>query len=183
MTIVVVLLSLTLMIGLAVAWELLRVRRAAESDLDPDQLQATLSRLHVYDPMRRLLSDDDFRFAHSRRDVSSRAKRRFRRQRRKVTAAYLRDIRGDFNRIWTVCRLLTPLNPDPSFLTALLWQWVVFHSYYLVAQGCCHVGCLCWMPLDFSGLTRNLKQLGTMASDTLQLTDAMLTEPASGKSV
>ena len=182
MTIVFVLLSLVLLIGLAVAWELLRVRRAAENDLDPGLLQAKLASLHVYDPMRRLLCDDDFAFVHGQEGVSSRAKRRFRRGRRKATAAYLKDIRSDFNRIWTVCRLLSPLNPDPNFSTALLGQWVVFHSYYLVAQGCCHVGCLCWMPLDFSGLTRNLKQLGTMASDTLQLTDAMLTESASGKS-
>ena len=178
MTIVLVLLTLILVIGLAVGWELLRVRRAAEGDLDPEQLLAKLSSLHVYDPMRRLLSDDDFVFVHNQEVLSQSEKRRFRRRRRKVTAAYLRDLRGDFNRIWTVCRLLTPLNPDPNFSTDLLRQWVVFHGYYTVAQSCCWIGCLCWLPLDFSGLTRNLKQLGTMASDTLRLTDAMVLEDA-----
>lgn len=178
MTIVFVLLSLILVIGLAVGWELLRVRRAAEDDLDPEQLLAKLSGLHVYDPMRRLLGDEDFVFVHSQEVLSARDKRRFRWRRRKAAAAYLRDIRGDFNRIWTVCRLLTPLNPDPNFSTVLLRQWVVFHGYYTVAQGCCCIGCLGWLPLDFSGLTRNLKQLGTMASDTLRVTDAIVSEAA-----
>ena len=177
MTIVFVLLSLILAIGLAVGWELLRVRRAAEGDFDPDQLMAKLSGLHVYDPMRRLLCDDDFVFVRNQ-VLSDREKRRFRRRRRTATVAYLKDIRADFSRIWTVCRLLTPLNPDPNFSIVLLRQWVVFHGYYAVGQSCCEIGCLCWMALDFSGLTRNLKQLGTMASDTLRLTDAMVSEAA-----
>ena len=175
MTIVVVLLSLILVIGLAVGWELLRIRLAAEGDLDPDLLMAKLSGLYVYDPMRRLLCDDDFVFVHDQEVLSESEKRRSP-PAASATAAYLRDIRGDFNRIWTVCRLLTPLNPDPNFSTVLLRRWIVFHGYYAVAQGCCHIGCLGWLPLDFSGLTRILKQLGTMASDTLRLTDAMVLE-------
>ena len=66
--------------------------------------------------------------------LSDREKRRFRRRRRTATVAYLKDIRADFSRIWTVCRLLTPLNPDPNFSIVLLRQWVVFHGYYAVAQ-------------------------------------------------
>ena len=97
---------------------------------------------------------------------------------RQAAAAYLRDMRGDFKRIRTVCRLPAPWNPDPNFSTALLRQWVVFHGYYAVAQSSCRIGCFCWLPLDFSGLPRILKQSGMMASDTPRVTDAMVLEDA-----
>ena len=122
MTVVLVLLSIVLLIGVAIAWELLRLRGAAPAELDPDAIQKDLSKLHIYEPMRRLLSDADFDFVASQENLSPRWNRRFRARRRGVIALYLRDIRKDFNRIWSVCRLLAPMNPDPNFSTTLLRQ-------------------------------------------------------------
>ena len=120
MTVVLVLLSIVLLIAVAIAWELLRLRGAAPAELDPDEIQKNLARLHVYEPMRRLLSDADFDFVARQGTLSPRWIRRFRTRRRRVIALYLKDIRRDFNRIWSVCRLLAPMNPDPDFSTKLL---------------------------------------------------------------
>jgi len=110
-----VLLSFVLLIGVAIAWELLRLRGSAPAELDPDEIQKDLSGLHIYEPMRRLLSDADFNFVAGQETLRPRWNRRFRARRRSVIALYLRDIRSDFNRIWSVCRLLAPMNPEPQF--------------------------------------------------------------------
>ncbi len=173
MTVVLVLLSIVLLIAVAIAWELLRLRGAAPAELDPDEIQKNLARLHVYEPMRRLLSDADFDFVARQGTLSPRWIRRFRTRRRRVIALYLKDIRRDFNRIWSVCRLLAPMNPDPDFSTKLLQQLVVFYGYYFSVQVCCIVGCYCYIPVNAASLVGGLKGLGQLASETLGTTESL----------
>jgi hypothetical protein len=173
MTVVLVLLSIVLLIAVAIAWELLRLRRVEPAELDPDEIQRDLSKLYLYEPMRRLLSDADFDFVARQKGLSPRWNRRFRVRRRGVIALYLRDIRRDFNRIWSVCRLLAPMNPDPNFSTRLLRQLVVFYGYYFVVQVCCVIGCYCYVPLNVGPLVSGLRGLGRLASETLRTTDTL----------
>ena len=182
MTVVLVLLSIVLLIGVAIAWELLRLRGAAPAELDPDAIQKDLSKLHIYEPMRRLLSDADFDFVASQESLSPRWNRRFRARRRGVIALYLRDIRRDFNRIWSVCRLLAPMNPDPNFSTTLLRQLVVFYGYYFSVQVCCLIGCYCYVPVNASSLVSGLASLGQLASETLRTTDTLAFQALPGAS-
>jgi hypothetical protein len=173
MTVVLVLLSVVLLIGIAIAWELLRLRDAAPAELDPDEIQKDLARLHVYEPVRRLLSDADFDFVASQGTLSPRWVRRFRTRRRSVIALYLKEIRNDFNRIWLVCRLLAPMNPDPNFSTRLLRQLVVFYGYYFSIQVCCMNGCYCYIPVKVGSLLSRLRGLGQLASETLSTSDTL----------
>lgn len=173
MTVVLVLLSIVLLVGIAIAWELLRLRGVEPAELDPDEIQKGLSKLHLYEPMKRLLSDADFDYVSRQRGLNPRCKRRFRARRRRVIALYLRDIRGDFNRIWSVCRLLAPMNPDPNFSTRLLRQLVVFYGYYMAIQACCLIGCYCYVSVNAGSLVSGLRGLGQLASETLRTADTL----------
>lgn len=169
---VLVLLAIVVLIGVAIAWELLRLRRNAPAELDPDEFEAELSRLHKYEPLQRLLGDGDFSFVDTHPGLRI-WKRKLRLRRRRIIGLYLRDIRSDFNRVWSICRLLAPMNPDPGFSTALIRQLFVFYAYYAAIHACCLFGCYCYIPVEVGGLVRGMKQLGEMASETLANTDAL----------
>jgi hypothetical protein len=65
-----------------------------------------------YEPMKRLLSEEDFDFLKSRPGVKPAVVRRLRAQRRRVFRAYLRELTSDFNRLHRDARLLLATAPE-----------------------------------------------------------------------
>lgn len=51
-------------------------------------------------------------------------------QNRRRLLLCLRQLRSDFQRAWSVCRLLAPLSSDPEFGSTLVKEMVSFHLLY-----------------------------------------------------
>ena len=128
------LLLLILFVGLLLAVELVHLGRATPSLPEPSQLEKEISRARKYEPMARLFSKDDFAFVSANEDTAQISQQRLKKNRRKVMALYLREIRHDFHRAWSTCRLLAPFSSDPEFGSMLVRQLGLFYSLYLSLQ-------------------------------------------------
>ena len=74
-----------------------------------------------YEPMKRLLSEEDFQFLKRRPGMQPAMVRRLRAQRRKVFRAYLTELASDFNRLHRDARLMVATAPaEYSELVGLL---------------------------------------------------------------
>jgi len=67
--------------------------------------------LERYEPMVRLLSEEDLNFLQSKPGVSKQAVKRFRRQRRRVFRSYLNELASDFLRLHRRAKALTTEAP------------------------------------------------------------------------
>jgi hypothetical protein len=65
-----------------------------------------------YEPMKRLLSEEDFEFLKHRPGVGPALIRRMRVQRRKVFRSYLCELASDFNRLHEEARLMVAVAPE-----------------------------------------------------------------------
>jgi hypothetical protein len=65
-----------------------------------------------YEPMKRLLSEEDFEFLKSKPGIRPAMVRRLRAQRRKVFRAYLYELAADFNRLHRNARLMVATAPE-----------------------------------------------------------------------
>lgn len=165
-----------LVIGLALAAELLRLSGASQS-LDLLQWQRELSNPIVYRPMSRLFARQDFAFVASR-FAGRGMRRRLRRSRAAVMALYLRQMRTDFHEVWALCRLLAPLSHDSELSVLLLRQFVIFHGLYLVLRLRCLTGWYGSMDFDITRLVSVLNQIRSSAGKALQTSQAFALEPA-----
>ena len=123
-----VLFALVIVMGACLAWWL--ASRVKETSALPNSrtLEAEAARLERYRIMTRLFSHDDHDFIASSADVFAPiAQERLLKSRRRILRLYLSEVRGDFSRFWSLCRLLAPYAPDPDFGAMLLGQLVMFH--------------------------------------------------------
>jgi hypothetical protein len=164
-----------LVIGLALAAELLRLAGATQS-LDPVRWQRELSNPVVYRPMSRLFAREDFSFVASRHAGRGMG-RRLRRSRAAVMALYLRQMRNDFHEVWALCRLLAPLSHDSELSVLLLRQFVLFHGLYFVLRLRCLTGWYGSMDFDITRLVGVLNQIRSSAGRALQTSQALALEP------
>jgi hypothetical protein len=65
-----------------------------------------------YEPMKRLLSEEDFEFLSRKPGVRPAMVRRLRAQRRRVFRAYLAELASDFNRLHRDARLMVATAPE-----------------------------------------------------------------------
>jgi hypothetical protein len=176
MTTIILLLGGILIVGLALAMELLRLSRAPQA-LHPAKLRQELSDPAVYRPMARLFTQQDVLFVTSHQ-ASRGALRRLRRARCDVMALYLRQMRRDFHRIWSLCRLLAPLSHDSELSVVLVRQYAVFHVLYLVLQLRCLLGWYGYADFEITSLVAALNHIRLRAHSALRTSETLAFEPA-----
>jgi hypothetical protein len=172
MTIVFVLLAVILMIGVSLALELLRFMHAAPKVLDAVRLSPKISEPETYRPMARLFSREDVGYLSSRPGFRTQMLSKLRRSRSAIMSRYLRQIHVDFQRTWSLCRLLAPVSHDPDFSALLVRQFIAFHGLYFLLQARCLVGYYGYIHLDVTSLVEVLARLRQGAERTLRSTNA-----------
>lgn len=99
-----------LMAGSAATLSLIWTKRYWSVDAD-DAARDGFS-LARYEPMKRLLAEEDITFLKSKPGVTPALIRRFRAQRRKAFRAYLSELAADFNRLHRQARLIVAAAPE-----------------------------------------------------------------------
>jgi hypothetical protein len=130
MTVAMILFVLVILMGVGLARQLLASRSATSKLADSESFSRATAHLDRYHVMGRLFAQSDLAFVHAHACYGPQTLGRLRRQRRRICRLYLREIRADFARIWSLCRLLTPYVKDPEFSTALLRELVTFYTLY-----------------------------------------------------
>ena len=100
MIVVICLLGLLVLMGLGLGWMTLCFDRQAPEFLE-GKLDVEFSDAHP--PIARAFSRSDLDFLMSRENHTPQSIRRFRKTRLRVMNLFLRDIRRDFYRAWSVC--------------------------------------------------------------------------------
>ena len=96
--------------GSALTFALIRAKKYV--NLDSDTLsRESFSPLH-YEPMKRLLSEEDFNFLKTRPGVGPALVRRLRVQRRKVFRTYLCELASDNHRMHEEARMMLTVAPE-----------------------------------------------------------------------
>src|SRR5579872_4117607 len=90
--------------GSALTFALIRAKKYVNLDSDA-MSRESFSPLH-YEPMKRLLSEEDFNFLKSRPGVGPALVRRLRAQRRKAFRTYLCELASDFHRLHEEARMM-----------------------------------------------------------------------------
>jgi hypothetical protein len=100
--------------------------RGAISECDPDWF-ATFS-IGTYQPMLRLLAEEDYKFFAAQPGITPKAVHQLRRERRRVFRAYLNNLVKDFHRLHLAARMTLIYSPvDRSDLAqTLLRQRAIF---------------------------------------------------------
>jgi hypothetical protein len=179
MTVLVLLLALILIVGLAGAallWRLLRTRPSLEGpQVALEALASKRSAVETYQPMSRLFAEEDFAFVSAPPRTRPGAAKRLRRQRGKILRLYLRELRSDFEHLYTVCRLLAPQSSDPNFAPLITQQALAFYGLWMVLQVRCSLGWFLHVRVDTVDLVSSFERLRQAAQATLQ---AMTPQPA-----
>ena len=176
-TVLTVLLSLLLMMAATLGLCLVRLNRPDPHVLDkPDELLAECTNLDGYAPMARLFSGIDRDFLRNR---PPRLIRNLRRGRRRAMLLFLGDVRRDFQRAWSVCWLLAPLNDDPDLPAMLCRQLAAFYIRYSRLRLRCLVGPNGHVAVDVEEVVGALRSLQTSAAQVLEVAQARACEAAS----
>ncbi len=168
MTIVVLILGLILLGGAAMAWELLRLNRAEPETIDP-HAWASPMREESYRPMVRLFARADLDAVVNRPDLIEKLVE----GRKRTMRLFLSQLRGDFMRAWTICRLLTPVSDDPTFAFSLVRQLLVFHGLLVLTHARCLWAFQAPIEVDVTPLVDSFSQLRQGAAQLLQATDPL----------
>ena len=113
--------------GSALTFALIRAKRYLNLDTD-DMSRESFSPVR-YEPMARLLSEEDVKFLKARPGVGPALVRRFRLQRRKVFRTYLCELASDFHRLHEEARVMLTVAPEeyaelvPTLMRAQVRFW------------------------------------------------------------
>lgn len=172
-SVLLIFLALVLGIGFLMAAELLRLSHSVPQCLDPDMLKKELSTTDKYQPLTRLFSRADFKFLAARNDFLPERHRQLYRSRRRVMSLYLGEMRHDFHRTWSLCRLLAPFSKDPEFGTNLVRQLVVFYGLYISVRLRLLVGSYGYAGADIEQLVNVLRGMRLGAQEAFQTAEAL----------
>ena len=162
------LLLIILCVGLLLAIELVHLGRATPGLPEPAQLDSEIARARKYEPMGRLFAQREFTFAAAYQDNKPAIEQRLRKNRRRVMGLYLKEIRHDFHRAWSTCRLLAPFSTDPEFGAMLAKQIGTFYTLYLTLQFRLLVGSYSFAGADVENLVTAVKSLQINAQQIVQ---------------
>ena len=162
------LLLLILCVGLLLAIELVHLGRATPGLPEPAQLEMEIERARKYEPMRRLFARREFDFVSANANNGPAIEQRLKKNRRRVMALYLKEIRHDFHRAWSTCRLLAPFSTDPEFGSMLAKQLGIFYTLYLTLQFRLLVGSYSYAGADIENLVTAVKSLQINAQQIVQ---------------
>jgi hypothetical protein len=147
----------------AVGLALLFLRRALqarkESSFSMDELPVLSSRR--YQPMERLLREDDFRFLAAQPGYTPRVGRRFRSERRRVFRGYLKNLSKDFRQVAMACHLLLIHSAVDrrDLASALFRQRLTFSLAMLGVEGRLLLHAAGVGTVDVSGLVESLETM------------------------
>jgi hypothetical protein len=115
----------------------------------------------TYRPMERLLKNDDFAFLAKQPGFTPRLGRRFRSGRRRIFRGYLRNLRQDFARATTACRLLTVHSAEDraDLAAALMRQELMFGLRMLAVEVRLMLHAAGFGPLDVHGLVESIETM------------------------
>lgn len=156
-------LILILVVGIALAVELLKMARTAASPADPTSLHRAIERLGEYRPMQRLFSEADLRKVEGFPELEA----DLRQHRRRAMRLYLGSLRRDFMTVWSACRLLAPVSDDPNFVMNLVRNLAQFHFLVAALRLRCAVGHWSAVDADLSRLTDALSGMRDQAAGLL----------------
>src|SRR5690606_15649595 len=88
--------------------------------------------------------------------------------RRRVVLAYLRELRHEFMRAFSICRLLAPVSPDPNFIATVTRACVSFHVAYFAMYMSSATG-LSLNPERMTNLMQPLDEMRSRASALLDM--------------
>jgi hypothetical protein len=159
MTFIVLVLLFTLGFGILLAAELLRSRRDEEDAPYSDLGSRPLS----FEPLGRLMDQRDIGLVKDNPDLT----RKLASNRRRVVLAYLRELRHEFMRAFSICRLLAPVSPDPNFIATLTSACVSFHVAYFTL----YVSCVTGMSINVERVSKLVQPLDEMRSRASALLD------------
>lgn len=155
-------LAVVLALGAILGLTLWRLLRPAGSDLHSAPLDEILAprrgAREIYRPMTRLFAEEDFALVSALARRPGLAKR-LRRHRVRVLSLYLKQLRGDFQRVYALARLLAPHSLDPDFATQTLLQGLRFATLFLALQVCCALGWPAPLRIETAGLVTALDRL------------------------
>jgi hypothetical protein len=114
-----------------------------------------------YEPMKRLLSEEDFEFLKSKPGIGPAMVRRLRAQRRRVFRAYLCELASDFNRLHRDARLMVATAPEEysDLVGVLMSLQTRFWSALVGAEILLAAHALGLGRIDVSGLLAPLEAL------------------------
>lgn len=122
-----------------------------------------------YYPMRRLLSDEDFQFLARQPGFDLSLYRKLKRERLLIFRQYLRRLIVDFNRLYTVTRvLISQQEEDHSELAVRLMKLRVRFMFSVLSAECSYV--LCCMGVKSMVATPMLARLEDMSAEFLRVT-------------
>jgi hypothetical protein len=154
-----VVLALAAILGLTL-WRLLRP--TGSDDLHSASLDEILAPRRgargIYKPMTRLFAEEDFALVSALARQAGLA-RQLRRHRVRVLSLYLKQLRGDFQRVYALARVLAPHSQDPDFATKTLLQGLRFGMLFLALRVWCALGWPVPLRIETGGLVTALDTL------------------------
>ena len=144
-----------------------RLGSKREESFDLALLTAGRSTADVYLPMKRLFSSQDHDFLDRTCDRPAGVQRRLQAGRKRVFRKYLREIRRDFGKIWSLARALAPVSRNPEFASQITQQALTFHALYWTIQARCALGWTAPAGVDVGDLVDALERLRTGAQKVL----------------
>lgn len=122
----------------------------------------------TYYPMRRLLSDEDFRFLAGQPGFDLSLYRKLKRERLLIFRQYLRRLIKDFNRLYTATRtVISHQEEDHSELAVRLVKLRMRFMLSVLSVECGYV--LCWMGFRTIAATTMLTRLEEMTAEFLRV--------------
>jgi hypothetical protein len=86
-------------------------------------------------------------------------KTRLRRERREVLSLYLRQALAEFRGTWANWRAIAPSSDDPEFASAMVKQFLAFHTLYAILKLQCLLGSFIYVRTDAGSLLAILRRL------------------------
>jgi hypothetical protein len=181
-------LTLTLFFGfvvlllLALEWALRKPRDAKNFQTDPHALEEGQRHVDYLPQIRQALGDADYDFLSKR--VSRVSLQRVRRDRRGIALAYLAALRGDFQRLLRMARVIAVLSPEVAaaheferlrLTTKFAWQYQMIR--WKLMAGFAPLPQLDGLSALVSGLSVRmeaaLKELGERAALAAEMASSM----------
>jgi hypothetical protein len=159
--------------GLALIFMHRKASPRPNADFSADQ--CLVLSLDKYQPMGRLLGEDDFRFLAAQPGFSKEMGRRFRAERRQIFRGYLRNLKKDFGRLSLALQILIVHSAEDrgDLASSLIRQRLLFALGMLAVEGRLVLHAAGVGTVDVGGLLQSLQTM----QDQMRL---LLTPPEAG---
>lgn len=134
-------------------------RKCRIEDISPEWLESFS--LDSYEPMRGLLSQEDFKFLVGQPGFDLSLYRKLRRERLQIFRQYLSRLINDFNRLHLITRVLVAHSPEDrsDLLTKLIWLKLRFTVTVIRTEANYRLCCLGWQSLAVRSLLMQLREM------------------------